>query len=105
MSDPVLTLWKFATSEDAEDHERLGELQRADQYAADLITGGVLLPGEAGLVRLAEAIDHITGGKFCGCANCERAYSSALERSIAGYFVGVATGLRLARATDAGGVR
>ena len=102
MSDPILTLKKFKTCEDEKDHARLSELQRADQYAADLITAGVLLPGEAGLVRLANAIDDITGESFCTCGNCERAFSKALERAITGYFVGLAAGLRLARTTDGG---
>ena len=42
MSDPVLTLRKFATSEDADDQEALKDFQRADQYAVDIVVGGVL---------------------------------------------------------------
>ncbi len=108
MPDPLLTLRKFATSEDQEDQKALAQAQRAEADAADILVGGVLLSSEATLGRLELAIDRQTGEAFCGCQNCERVFTVSLDSSRAAYYTGLAVGLRLARATepvaaDAGG--
>ncbi len=108
MSDPVLTLHALATSEAASDQKELANILRADAYAADLVVGGVLMGREAPFARLETAIDGYEGSELCGCGNCESAMAVSLGRSTAAFYIGLATGLRLARATvatDAGDVR
>ena len=102
MSDPVLTLRDLATSEANQDQKELTKILRADAYAADLVVGGVLLGREAPIARLETAIDTYEGSELCSCGNCESAMTVSLGRSTAAFYIGLATGLRLARATDAG---
>ena len=99
----ILTLRKLTTIEDADTQQEFEKLHRADTYAADLVIGGVLLSTEAADARLVEAIDAHTGEKFCECQNCEKAFSVSLSRSESAFYIGLAAGLRLARATDTGG--
>ena len=102
MSNLVLTLRKLVISAvDTSDQEELEKLQRADRYAADIVVGGVLLGREATDERLVQAIDAHAGETFCECRNCEGAFSVSLSRSESAFYIGLAAGLRLARAMDA----
>ena len=105
MNTTILTLAKLNSSEDAEGQESLNELSDADTHAGDLMIGGPLLADDAGRVRLDEVCNHLTHKDLCGCEACETSNRLMWDRQRAAYFVGLAVGLRLARATDAGGVR
>ena len=103
MSDPVLTLRDLATIECKGEQEEIANIMRADTHAAELVVGGVLMGQDAPFARLEAAIDRYTDERPCDCLNCERAFEVSLARSSAAYYIGLAVGLRLARATDAGG--
>ena len=57
----VLPTKKLKTIEDRYDQEALATLLAADEFAADIVIGGVLLPVDAGPVRLTEAIGAVSG--------------------------------------------
>ena len=96
----ILTLQKLHTKEDEHDQEVLTEILSADKYAPDIVVGGPLLSDEASLTRLEEACSALSGEALCNC--CEAFLEATWARQRAAYFVGLATGLRLARATDGG---
>ena len=66
----VLPLSKLTTSEDSYDQDALATLLRADTHAVDLIVGGVLLPIDAGPIRLFEATGVVSGVEERG--GCDR---------------------------------
>ena len=106
----ILELTKLNTIEDAQDQKALKELSDADTHAGDLMIGGSLLAGDAGRERLDQACSHLTRKDLCRCEACETSSAVTWDRQRAAYFVGLAVGLRLARATDpvatdAGGAR
>ncbi len=101
MSDPILTLRQLATCEGDDDQDNLKLLMRANEHAPDLIVGGVLLPVDAGPIRLHEAVDDLTGETLCGCLSCEASNGVTADREEAAYYLGLAAGLRLARAVGA----
>ncbi len=106
MSDPILTLRQLATCEGDGDQDNIRLLMRANEHAPDLIVGGVLLPVDAGPIRLHEAVDDLTGETRCGCRSCEASNAVTADREEAAYYLGLAAGLRLARAVGAeGGAR
>ena len=97
----VLPLSKLTTIEDLEDRESLAKLFQADEYAADMIIGGVLLPIDAGPVRLYEATGKVSGvSDRGGCRHCEEDVRwNGLRREEGAYYVGLAVGLQLAQVT------
>ena len=97
----VLSLTELKTIEDGDDQAALTELLHADDFAVDLIVRGVLLPIDAGPIRLMEAIAAVSGFAARGhCRRCEADVNrNGSDRERAGYFVGMAVGLRLAQVT------
>ncbi len=55
--------------------------------------------GDHETVRLNQGLDDLVGER-CTCRACETSAADGWERERYGYYVGIAVGLRLARAVD-----
>ena len=96
----LLPLTKLRTSEDSETQEGMTKLTAADRYAREIITGGGAIVGVEGpWVRFVQALDDL-GEERCDCRACEGYMEIGGKREEAAYYVGLAVGLRLARAVD-----
>ena len=100
MPDRILSIRKLVTSEDHEDQMELGRLRMADNYASEIVVGGVLLTDDAKQARLVTAVDLVSEKEFCGCRNCEHARAVDAIRNESSFYIGLAAGLRMARATE-----
>jgi hypothetical protein len=101
---------KLSTCEDEEQQQEIGLLSQADAYAVALVVGGPLIDpmtaGAATETRLMEAINTLTNTEPPADHNVsEDVAQIVVERTHWAYRLGLMTGLRLARAVDAGGAR
>ncbi len=98
----LLLLTKLRTCEDDDAQEGMKKLYAADRYAREIMTGGgaiVGVKGEGPWVRFVQALD-VLGEERCDCRACEANMDVESKREEAAYYIGLAVGLRLARAVD-----
>ena len=90
---PVVPLTKLRTIEDQDTQKELKRLQLADRHAREILVGsGPFIGEECGYPRFFDAIDDLSHVKRCDCVKPEREEFA--------YYIGLAVGLRLARAVD-----
>jgi hypothetical protein len=90
---PVLDIRKLSTSEDHGFQEALGQLERADVFAREIVMVQAIPDHVEPWARILEAVDHLSDTEAPD--NCDREEWA--------YLLGVAVGLKLAGLQ--GGVR